>query len=65
MSAWDTMLNSTVTRMLQLIGDACHGQGYSPSVIYNAKSLSPEAKREALRTLKITFWMIIPYLALF
>lgn len=51
--------------MLQLIGDAYHGQGYSPSVIYNAKLLSPEAKREAFRILKITFWMIIPYLALF
>lgn len=65
MSAWDTNLNSTATCMLQLIGDAYHGQGYSPSVIYNAKSLSPEAEREALRTLKIAFWMIIAYLALF
>lgn len=49
MSAWDIMLNSTATHMPQLIGDAYHGQGHSPSVIYNAKSLSPGAEREACR----------------
>lgn len=52
-------------QILQLIGDVRNGQGYSPSVIYNARWFSPAAEREILRTLKIASQMLIPNFALF